>query len=280
MLKKLIAGRKKTVFLHVMKTGGMTFRGILSSIYGDGFHVCEDPALSSVKAQLAKYDCVEFHMMPHQNDWVNLHAEVAAENRWDLLEGMNIFTMFREPVEQIISLYYFMLKIRKDIEPLMKASGVVFPETIDEFLNYRENYNNQTAFLVGKSQHGGRFVGSDDLAEAQKIVRRLGIHVGLTERFDDSLRVFQKVTGCKLPSASGIIIENRNQMRPPMKAISSKVKDRIREESVLDLELYAFARERFVEDFFLYVQPARRFSFPGLRTPAALQAQFESLNLN
>ena len=280
MLKSLIESPQKTVFFHVMKTGGMTFRGILSSIYGDRFHVCADPSLSSVQTQLAKYDCIEFHVMPHRNDWVNLHAEVASGSRWDLLEGMNIFTMFREPVEQILSLYYFMLKIRPDIEPLMLANGVAFPESIDEFLDYRENFNNQTAFVVGKSQHGGRFVGRDDLLGAQRIIRRLDMHVGLTERFDDSLRVFQAVTGRRLPPRSGIVIENRNEMRPAIETISPKVKGRIREQSELDVELYRFAQERFAGDFARYVQPERFFSFPGFRATATVRAQFQSPKLN
>jgi hypothetical protein len=239
----------------------MTFRGILSGIYGDGFHVCNDPSLASVEARLKKHRCVEFHVMPGQDDWVNLHAEIARQDRWDLLDGMDCFTMVREPVEQILSLYYFMVKIRAEIEPVMRARGVAFPETIWEFLDYREHYNNQTAFLVGKSQHGGRFIGGADLAEAQRIMARLNMHVGLTERFTDSLAIFQAVTGRQLPR-TGIVVENRNAERPPLQAIPARVRERIREESALDLELYDFARERFAADSARCSQPARRFFLP------------------
>ncbi len=257
--------RRKTVFFHAMKTGGMTYRGVLSSVYGDSFHVCDNPSLASVEAQLKRYRCVEFHVMPDRDGWVNLHAEIARQDRWDLLKGRDCFTMLREPVEQILSLYFFMVKIRAEIEPVMRARGVRFPETMEEFLDYRENYNNQTAFLVGKSQHGGRFIAGSDLAAAKSLIERLDMHVGLTERFADSLAIFQAVTGRQLP-AHGIVIQNRNAERPPLQAIPARVKDRIREESALDLELYQFGLERFTAEFARRLQPVRRF-FPPL--PAA-----------
>ena len=44
-----MSGRRAEVaFLHVMKTGGMTMRRVLASVYGEGFHVADDPDLDAM----------------------------------------------------------------------------------------------------------------------------------------------------------------------------------------------------------------------------------------
>jgi hypothetical protein len=61
---------KRTIFFHVLKTGGTTFRGILTSIYGDSFQFCEDTSLEAIQASLAKFDALEFHILPYRGNLV------------------------------------------------------------------------------------------------------------------------------------------------------------------------------------------------------------------
>ena len=49
MLQVAYQSECKTVFLHVPKTGGATFRDIMSSIYGQAFHFCMDPTVAGVR---------------------------------------------------------------------------------------------------------------------------------------------------------------------------------------------------------------------------------------
>ena len=242
---------RKIVFLHAVKTGGTTFRNQLAALYGQGFHMCVDASLSAVQRDLDQYDCVELHIrnMPPMG-WVCLHAELAAQDRWDLLENRDIFIMFREPVDQILSNYFYMVSLRARIEPRMKAIGVAFPESIEDFLDCREHFNNQTAFVLGKSQQGGDVVGPADLAKAKDILQRLKIHVGLTERYDDSVRIFEQVTGKKMPAVPNA---NRTPGRLRVDQISSEIQNRIRERSSLDIELYRFATELFTQDVERYL---------------------------
>jgi hypothetical protein len=236
----------KTVFLHVMKTGGTTFRAILVSIYGDGFHICTDSALAPVENALAQYECVELHLRNVAGKgWVHHHSELAAARRWDLLEGRDVFIMFRDPVDQILSHYFSMQRLRAQIEPRMKAIGVAFPETIEDFLDHRAHFNNQTAFVLGRQQQEGSLVSRRDLDEAIAVLDRLKAHVGLTERFADSLEIFQSVTGRQIPQYRS---HNRTTGRPPLDAISPAVRQRIAEQSELDLELFEYAQRRFSED--------------------------------
>ncbi len=249
---------RRTVFFHVMKTGGMTFRHMLSSIYGEKYRVCDDPAIDAVAADLARYECVEFHVQPSGTDWVYLHSELVREQRWDLLEGRDIFVMFRKPVDQMLSMYFFLVKIRAIAEPELRASGLTFPESLEEFLDHRQYFNNQLGFMVGKTQRWALDLDRNDLANAKDMLVRLRAHVGLTERFNESAGVFAAVTGHRVPEK--IVNHNENRERPRSGAISPKVIDRIREQSALDLELYMFAQEMFQEDLAAYA-PTRSYSF-------------------
>jgi hypothetical protein len=248
MDKILIQPPRKVIFLHVLKTGGMTFRGILSSIYGESFHVCADPSIDSIKASLKRFDCVEFHALPLRGDFAFMHSELVKQRRWDLLQGTDVFTMFREPLDQMVSLYFHLVKKRAYVEMGYKANNVPFPGSLDEFIDCPWHFNNQLAFLVGNYLLSTKTeLGREDLTEAKGILRRLRVHAGLTERFADSLHIFERVTGQCIPYRN---IGNRNQNpdRPALDDIPSTVKKRIEDRSALDTELYEFARQLFSED--------------------------------
>jgi hypothetical protein len=239
---------RKAVFFHVMKTGGMTFRRILSSIYGDKFHIIENPEIESVADALKNFDCIEFHTLPFQGDFFHMHANLAKQRRWDLLAGTDVFTMFREPVDQVVSQYYYLHHKRAFIEPAYKVNGMKFPETMEEYLDNPLHLNNQLAFLVGKYRmKPGDELTSADLVDAKEMLIQLNVHAGLTERFSESLHVFETIAGRRVPGGQ-ILNQNQNPDRLPLEAISARTKDRIRELSALDNALYSFARDIFMKD--------------------------------
>ena len=249
---------RKVAFFHIMKTGGMTFRSILSKLYGDQFHVCDDPSIEAIESAIARFQCIEFHIMPWQDDWIHLHANLAQQRRWDLFDGMDLFTMLRDPVDQFLSQYFYLVSIRSSVEPILNAKGLPFPESLEWLLDHPAAFNDQLAFLAGKSQRSGICVTRDDLEQVQEILA-LRFHVGITESFADSVHVFQTVTGHPLTDR---IIENRNQNpnRPSLESVSQAIKDRIREQSRLDVELYEFGQKLFVQDL-ARCGPADGFSF-------------------
>jgi hypothetical protein len=149
---------------------------------------------------------------------------------------------------------------RAIIEPAYKANGRPYPESIDEFLDDPAHVNNQLAFLAAKYQlKPGNDVGRDDLDSVKAMLIELDAHPGLTERFAESLHVFERVTGRRLASGQ-VLNQNANPNRLPLEAIPARVKDRIRELSALDIELYEFAGEMFENDL-ARCGPAREYSF-------------------
>jgi hypothetical protein len=255
-----VAKPRKVFFLHLLKTGGMTFRGILASIYGSSFHVCNNPSIDSITTSLAEFDCLEFHALPWQGDFVLMHGELAARNRWDLLEGADVFALFREPVDQMVSLYFHILRNRAFVGRAFTANGIPFPESLEEFVEAPWNFNNQVAFLTGNYRFATKSeLGRLDLAHAKEILLRLSVHAGLTERFADSVHIFECVTGRRILSRT---VENRNlnPSRPSLDDIPRYIRNRIEAASALDIELYEFARELFTKDL-ARCGPAPTYSF-------------------
>jgi hypothetical protein len=238
---------QKIVFFHIVKTGGSTFQAILSAIYGDAFRICNDASLDSIKATLARSQCLEFHIQPGDNGWICLHGELVRQQRWDLIKGCHAFTMLREPIDQVLSQYFYLQTIRAQVEPILHASGLEFPDSLTEFLRSPTGYNGQLSFLMGQTQRDGALMTPKDLADAKEMLLRLGMHVGLTERFADSMNVFESVTGLRIPDA-GIKNQNRNASRPKLADVPRRIRDQIQENSALDIELYRFGRELFLED--------------------------------
>jgi regulator of replication initiation timing len=237
----------KTAFFHIVKTGGTTFQAILSAIYGDSFRICHDPAIDSIKDALARLNCLEFHIKPTDTGWICLHAELVRQRRWDLLKGWHSFTMLREPVDQVLSQYFYLQTIRAQVEPILHADGKAFADSLTEYLRARTAYNGQLAFLSGQTQREGVLMSRNDLETVKEMLLRLRMHVGLMERFADSMNVFETVTGLTIPDTK-IRNQNQNSRRPSLSEVSHKIKDQIRENSALDIELYQFGRELFLED--------------------------------
>ena len=147
-----------------------------------------------------------------------------------------------------MSQFYYLHRKRDLIEPAYKINGMAFPETMDQYLDNPVHLNNQLAFLVGKYRmKPGNDVTSEDLDSAKEMRIRLNVHPGLTERFSESVHIFETITGRRVPNGE-ILNLNRNPDRLPLQAISSRTKDRIRELSGLDNALYSFARDLFMRD--------------------------------
>ena len=104
----------------------------------------------------------------------------------------------------------------------------------------------QTAFLAGKSQLG-QPVDAADLAQAKQLLTDLRTHVGLTERFSDSVHIFEQVTGLRIPGGT-IVNRNRAPAAAARTVVSESIKEKIHRQTAFDLELYDFGRKLFLAE--------------------------------
>ena len=253
------AVRKKIVFLHVAKTGGSTFRRIVSELYGDSFHTCRDRSIEDIAFTLAQYDAVEFHGVTTTTEWFRPFGEIVRLGRWDLLENVEVFTMLRDPVDRYLSNFFYMVSRREFTEAAMANHGYKFPESLEEMMSWPASFNFQIDFLLGKPAKAGVPVTRDDLEAVKEMLLRLNVHVGLTERFAESTHIFESITGRRVP---GNLIRNtnRNPNRPALESVPEATRKLIRERSALEQELYDFGKELFLADL-ARCGPAKQFLF-------------------
>lgn len=255
----ILAPLPQVAFIHITKTGGSTFRDILQKLYGPSFHFCRDPNLASIESALSTYRAVEFHRVTSATESFFVHKQLVEQKRWDLLANIPVFAMFRDPVAHYLSYYNYAAERRSIVEPILKAQGLKFPESLAEFMTWDHTYNQQMASFLGKSDADVAAFSRHDLDAAKQMLLQLRVRVGLTERFAESMHVFETVTGLEIPGRR-IVNKNRSAGSATRKPLAADISDTIRQRCALDQELYEFGRDLFLADL-ARCGPMKEFQF-------------------
>lgn len=233
------------IFLHIPKTAGTTLNTLLykqyplkyswkiHSPYRHDFHNELDKA---TKAQKEKIFFFTGHMA------FGLHEFLPQPSTY--------ITMLRDPIERVISFYYFILRNPEHyLYNIVKERQMSLKELISSRIS-SELENGQTRLLSGnleldKNQLGGFEPSSPELLEAAKNNLKEPLTAfGITERFDESLILFKRKLGWRVPL---YVKQNVTNSRPLKEDISSDVIRLIEKNNVLDIELYNYAKDYFGE---------------------------------
>lgn len=231
------------IFQHLPKTGGTTLYGVLDRQYGrdsildidvknvlDPFRQFEGLSVQQREA----IRCVRGHM------WFGLHRH---------LERRAVYiTLIRHPVERIVSHYYHIL--RSPDHPLHEAvvhSNMTLRDYVRSGLTL-ELANDQTRELAGAHDDNAAAacgsVTARTLELAKQNIRDHFVAVGLTERFDESLALFQRRLGWTNVSYE---LRNVGANCPRLDDIPREALGAVEACNEIDLELYEFARKHFEE---------------------------------
>jgi hypothetical protein len=202
------------IFLHIPKTGG----GTLSQI---------------INRQNQK----KIKLVGHR--FFGVHKNCPQIN-------FTYITLLRNPVERLISLFYFCCNaIRtneiRDWFRNTTLADYVTNEECDFCKSLPWGYstaNLQTRMISGK-------VVEADLEMAKNNLKNYFSVVGITERFDESLKVFQKKLGWKI---NGYSKENVTPNKPALAEIPAEIIEIIKSKNEKDLELYQFANQLLDEE--------------------------------
>ena len=235
--------RSKVIFLHVPKTGGTTFSRVLQRVYGDSYTFFDDDAVDVFVSNLEAYECTEIHATLRGDQLVWGTKNIMKESNWRLLSGVNVFVMFREPVEHYISSFYQAKNFGKTLERTA-AWKRFFPDTLDEYLENPRFSNLQLKFLLGIAPEDDSPLTEADLQHAKRLISTLGINVGILERYSESLHLFENVTGSKIPLGI-VVIRNKNRIPQTQRRVDDATRQRIRDLNALDQGLYDFAEKVF-----------------------------------
>ncbi|MBL4651376.1 MAG: sulfotransferase family 2 domain-containing protein [Flavobacteriales bacterium] len=209
----------KNIFIHILKTGGTTINTAMNN--------------SEWQTQ------VDFNYRHIQKKTkCSNSGDIFNPDNFQKYREYNIFMMVREPVDRLVSEYYF-IKEREGYMNLIKDT----PTSFEEYINNPQTGNYMTGFLLGKRMYSQTSTTRSDLDKVISAIESIPIHVGIFEQFSDSLDYFGNKTGIKW--SSNIEVKRMTFQRPKKEEIDSELRQLILKNNNLDKELYDYCLKRF-----------------------------------
>ncbi|MEO1390540.1 MAG: sulfotransferase family 2 domain-containing protein [Cyanobacteria bacterium J06634_6] len=240
----LESSTKFIIFLHIQKTGGITLQRILRRKLGPSLPL---RAIRSIRSKKSPNSLEEAMKAKRYEDRFFVAHCCFGAHRY-LPEPYTYMTMLREPVQRIISLYYFSKE-----NPTAYYHQRAVDKSIEEFAletQLMELDNGQVRFLAGDDQD--LFINrtpigacSNNLLEqAKSNLDQYFSFVGLTEKFDQSMLMLAKAMGQK----QCLYLRRNVANKVDRPAISHEIRQLIAERNTLDSELYKYAQKRLEQD--------------------------------
>ncbi|MCC6661308.1 MAG: sulfotransferase family 2 domain-containing protein [Phycisphaerales bacterium] len=225
------------IFLHLPKAAGTTLQDIVVRQY---------PGAQGYRFTGAPQRLDDFKAMPEPAragfDFLSGHVHFGI-HRW--VPGPSTYmTMLRDPVDRIISHYYFVLEHPEHyLHKIVKGGRLSLHEYIARRTSI-ELDNDQTRYFLLREHNEIPFGSISDamLSEAKGVLDAYFPAIGLAERFDDSLVYLQCLFGWL-----DVSYERRNvtRDRPKVAEVPPATIDLIRETNRFDVGLYEHARSLF-----------------------------------
>lgn len=228
-------GRKSdtVIFQHTPKCGGMTLRDVAGTQYRHSriFRVEQDK-----KAALERFK----QFSRHQRRRYDLIMGHQAIKLMDYVESPIVFMMFRQPVDRVISLYYYAKRRDHPMHVLTNKYDLeeFFRQGCDK--DWPECSNGQYRALAEVLQCKRLNVPSGEPMQKLKDIIQKYFIFGLVERFDESLFLFKEALSWNKP----IYYRKKNVSRYE-KNYSEWLIEHIREQNAKDIELYDFVKREF-----------------------------------
>ncbi len=228
------------IFIHIPKAAGSTLRAIIQNQYKR--HV-----MYAIDGRRVKESVEEFKILPLS------HREKIRVLLGHMLFGLHEYiprpstyiTILRDPVERVISNYYYVLrKPAHRMHDEVTSQKMTLKEYVESKINTQLN-NGQTRVISGINDVLFGKCTNEMFERAKKNIENHFSVVGLTERFDETLILLQRVLAWRRPF---YIMKNVTKNRPVKENISEDTLNTIEYYNKLDIALYKFAKERFEED--------------------------------
>mmetsp|Transcript_7131 Transcript_7131/g.8861 ORF Transcript_7131/g.8861 Transcript_7131/m.8861 type:complete len:286 (-) Transcript_7131:57-914(-) len=253
------------IFWHVPRSAGATMKSVLTTCLGkviatdagglDGHHL--DERLEIIRkphGQFLNVDTTTTQGLKHAKSLGVIQSKAAAVIFTPFIQESTIlfdrnhrgrfFTLLREPVDRIISLYYFRRMEKEEVRE----------QTLDEFIQ-TSGENWMVRMLTGCMSGPLDVIHLD----AAKEILRSKFLVGLIETKTESFRRFEEYFGWKFPSPVSQTCKNNmyyfewHSKNPhPMPAEDDPVIQKIRNLNMWDLALYEYAKQLFEEQEALF----------------------------
>ena len=202
-------------FVHIQKTAGTSMKFILKNSFGSGH--CDVNAVDSTAG--APFGQEDLKFVRRICPWLrSVSGHEIIEPTRHLGERVMPYTMLRDPVARMIS--HFQDKKVRGHKPI----------ELDDFLRDTDNHNFQVRKIAGEP----------DLQKACDLLAQRYFFVGLTERFDLSMKVFQSLFPYPVNRRYRVQhIAKDNRIRQGIESNPESI-ERMVEANQLDAGLYSF----------------------------------------
>lgn len=242
-----------TLFLHIPRTGGTTLRDIIHRQYNQDsiltiadLETCREFLFNELKNRSKTLSVIEGHF------YFGIHDILPHESKY--------ITMIRNPVEHIISGYYYLH--RSPYHALYDSvvkSKMSLSDYITSGINPIAN-NPQVRILTGKglTDRDGIPYGKCPESMLENAIENLNKHfaaIGITNRFDESVLLFKKVLRWSSPFYSKA---NATKNRPQAREISAETIEIIKQYNDLDMQLFKWANRHMDQQLDKYLPKINR----------------------
>jgi hypothetical protein len=221
---------KTLIILHIPKTAGITLQNIAIRHYNQDevVFLYHDETINNFKKYPSKKN-VRL-LMGHFRVIHGVHQL--------LKQPYTYVTVLRNPIEQVISHYYYMLHSDDPRHEEIKQDY----KSLEEFAQCGWAFNFQTLFISGIPQKELYKNPNEVLELAKKNLNKHFEVVGITERFDELLILLKNKFSWQHIHYQKYNVGNK---RPTFADVSNKTLELIRKNNELDMELYAYAEAIF-----------------------------------
>jgi Sulfotransferase family len=222
------------IFLHIPKTAGTTLVRILHRQYAK-------PGYVSIKAGTS-FENAKLQVVREEERFRLVYGHVPFGIHDALNRPVRYFTLVRDPVERVLSHYYFARS---------RQAHRLYSQITEKRMTLRdyvmsgitgELANGQTALLAGEELDDP----SGDLSLLERAQANIMSHfaaVGVTEDFDRTIVLFKLTLGWRKTLAYESV--NVAAGRPNAASVDEETLDLIQSQNRLDEALYRFVRDRF-----------------------------------
>jgi hypothetical protein len=222
-------------FLHLAKTAGSSINQLLGSRFSDhsGIGICPEHMDERPIGALGNLGLISAHFSAR-------HFPLLATHRF-------LFTFLRDPVDRVISNYYYLHAY--DGPPDCTNSAVLVSaktNTFHEFLlddhpQVRSFTNNMQANALAWDWRGDYREEIPDLGRVAISALEHFDFVGLFEHYEESLQVLFQLLHWRLEPSDAALVVNKTRQRPRAAEIEPETLSLIRQLNVADQQLYDFA---------------------------------------
>jgi hypothetical protein len=234
---------KPIFFIHVPRSGGTTLAKIIQRQYGPRrtFKIDVRGTSGDTREAWQALDALDPRVC---NDLRVVHGHQNFGCHRAYFPDATYITLLRDPVDRLVSYYYYVLVNTKHyLHPLVASNRL----KLRDFAFCRasaELDNGQTRQISGQVGVPIGACSQEMLDEAKaNLVHRFAVF-GLTERFDEAVVLMKRAFGWSLPY---YVKSNTLPGRQARSDLPGEVVDAICESNPYDTALYAFARDKFDE---------------------------------